>query len=140
MDAESHKADTDAETNDSPPAYVLATILQTTSGSVESARRFIGLVTDEIPPLLSDLTMEGEDVDQRVIERAAHTLKTHASYVGAEAFRAQAERTELLSRSDDTEALRTQTEALVVLGHATLNALTSIDWDRLSREENNSHG
>ena len=140
MDKEPNNAVPSAETKDAPPAYVLATVLQTTSGSVERAQRFIGLVTDEIPPLLSDLAMEGEGVDRSVIERAAHTPKTHASYVGAEALRKQAERVELLSRSDDVGALRTEAERLVVLGHATLSALKSIDWERLLREENNAHG
>lgn len=123
------------------PTHSLSAILKTTSGSLERAQRFISLIVDEIPPLLADLDLDQENTDPNVVERAAHTLKTHASYVGAEAFRAQAERTELLARSGNCDGLRTETERLASLGHATLNALKSIDWEQpLAHRETPHHG
>ena len=139
MNTDSQEAARNAAMPDVAPTFSLATILQFTAGSMESAQRIIGLIVDEIPPLLSNLELGHEGADRETLERAAHTLKTHASYVGAEAFREQAERTELLCRTDNTEELPAQVARLATLGHATLNALNSIDWEQLSRDGHLQH-
>ena len=69
-----------------------------------------------------------ETQDMVPLERAAHTLKGHGGYMGAQALREHAAHVEKLAQEEQLDALATGIEALERTATATAEALSTITW------------
>ncbi|MGR3220506.1 MAG: response regulator [Candidatus Anammoxibacter sp.] len=112
--------------------FSISATLALVGGKVERMKRLIDMTLEDSEKLMETLRESIEKGDVSGAERAAHSLKGHAAYIGANTFRDLAERIEHMAKDGNIESIQKMMANFKKEYKILTKALIEINWDELN--------